>query len=247
MLIYNGQIIAGGGTIVLPMTRAEYEANKAVLDTADVWVDLTDEADQVASADEIAYWVGQTQKGMGYIGDIATKAIAKVEPTDTALYLHAVGTYFINKDGNTCVTDVQIPVGGTITLGTNCHVCSDGVANNINSNLLYQIPDIDYTPVGTMTNSQMFDNLFALIDTSKLTPKTKLVVNANQIYTITYANPTLIQFVIHICNSTNNSIGMIALQSSGSRIVYSSINNNNTCTYSDVSSWTGSGNYKIYY
>lgn len=135
MLIYNGQIIAGGGTIVLPMTRAEYEANKAILDSADVWVDLTDEPDQVAEADQIAFWVGQTQKGMGYIGDIATKAVAKAEPTDTALYLHEVGEYFINKDGDACKVDLQIPVDGTITLGTNCHVLTKGVANDIGGNL----------------------------------------------------------------------------------------------------------------
>lgn len=135
MLIYNGQVIAGGGTIVMPMTRAEYEANKAVLDTADVWIDLTDEPDQVAEADQIAYSVGGVQKGMGYIGDIATKAVAKVEPSDTALYLHEVGEYFINKDGNACKVDTQIPVGGAITLGANCHVV-DGVANDINSKLV---------------------------------------------------------------------------------------------------------------
>ena len=110
MLIYNGQIIAGGGTIVLPMTRAEYEANKAILDSADVWVDLTDEPDQIATADQIAYSVDGVQKGMNYIGDIATKAVAKVEPTDRAL-------------------------NGTITLGTNCHVLPKGVANDINSKL----------------------------------------------------------------------------------------------------------------
>ena len=122
MLIYNGQVIAGGGTIVLPMTRAEYEANKAVLDTADVWVDLTDEPDQVATAEQIAYSVDGTQKSMGYIGDIATKAVAKVEPTDTALYLHEVGEYFINKDGNACKVDIQIPVNGTITFENSLRV-----------------------------------------------------------------------------------------------------------------------------
>lgn len=135
MVVYHGQIIAGGGTIVMPMTRAEYEANKTVLDSADVWVDLIDEPDQVAEADQIAYSVNNVQKGMGYIGDIATKAVAKVEPSDTALYLHEVGEYFINKDGDACKVDSQIPVNGTITLGTNCHVVSDGVANDINSNL----------------------------------------------------------------------------------------------------------------
>ena len=135
MLIYNGQITAGGGTIVLSMTRAEYEANKAILDSADVWVDLTDEPDQVATADQIAYSVDSVQKSMGYIGDIATKAVAKVEPTDTALYLHEAGEYFINKDGDACKVDLQIPVNGTIALGTNCHVLPKGVANDINSNL----------------------------------------------------------------------------------------------------------------
>lgn len=122
MVVYHGQIIAGGGTIVLPMTRAEYEANKTVLDSADVWVDLTDEPDQVAEADQIAYSVGNVQKSMGYIGDIATKAIAKVEPSDTALYAHAVGEYFINKDGELCRTTSTISINQTITVGTNCAV-----------------------------------------------------------------------------------------------------------------------------
>lgn len=131
MLIHRGNIIAGGGTIVMPMTRAEYEANKTVLDSADVWVDLTDEPDSVADGECIQY---NPDMNFEDIGNIATKAIAKVEPSDTALYLHPVGSYFINKDGNSCKTDVQISVGGTITLGTNCHVV-DGVANDINSNL----------------------------------------------------------------------------------------------------------------
>lgn len=162
MLIYKGNIIAGGGTIVMPMTRAEYEANKTVLDSADVWVDLTDEPDQVAEADQIAYSVDNVQKGMGYIGDIATKAVAKVEPTDTALYLHEVGEYFINKDGDACKVDIQIPVNGTITLGTNCHVLPKGVANDINSNLAWrQIGDsyvwadsYGHTPISIPTGAK---------------------------------------------------------------------------------------------
>lgn len=167
MLIYNGQIIAGGGTIVLPMTRAEYEANKAVLDTADVWIDLTDEPDQVATADEIAYRVSNVQKGMGYIGDIATKAIAKVEPTDTALYLHEVGTPFINKDGNYCITDVQIAVGGTITLGTNCHVVDGGINSNIPKFV------VSYTPSSVqMAPTNSID--VTIVDPPEVTGKTVL-------------------------------------------------------------------------
>lgn len=154
MLIYNGQIIAGGGTIVLPMTRAEYEANKAILDSADVWVDLTDEPDAIATADQVAFWVGQTQKSVGYIGDIATKALAKVEPTDTALYLHEVGTYFINKDGNMCMTDLQIAIGGTIVLDANCHVLSNGLSNGL-PKLSNKVETSTVTPVLELNTTQV--------------------------------------------------------------------------------------------
>lgn len=176
MLIYNGQIIAGGGTIVLPMTRAEYEANKAILDSADVWVDLTDEPDQIAEADQVAFWVGQTQKSVGYIGDIATKALAKVEPTDTALYLHEVGTGFINKDGNYCITDIQISVGESIVLGTNCHVVDGGISSNLSH---------EYVEVSINNGDKwgvLLNRLYSAIDATKITPFSKIVVAGRSIY-----------------------------------------------------------------
>ena len=145
MLIYKGQIIAGGGTIVMPMTRADYEANKTVLDSADVWVDLTDEPDSIADGECIQY---NSDMNFEDIGNIATKAIAKVEPSDTALYLHKVGTGFINKDGNYCITDVEIAVGGSIALGTNCHVVDGGMSNDLTNKVKFK----DYS-FNTVTNT----------------------------------------------------------------------------------------------
>lgn len=59
--------------------------------------------------------------------------IAPKQTSDTASKLIEVGEYFINKNGDLCQCDVQIASGGTITIGTNCHVVSDGVANGLSN------------------------------------------------------------------------------------------------------------------
>lgn len=133
MLTMQGGDSLVGGLPIIHITYQQYIANPSAYHDPDVIVHITGfPTAGNMPADYVGY---DSNLNMEDIGNIATKAIAKVEPSDTALYLHPVGSYFINKDGNACKTDVQISVGGTITLGTNCHVV-DGVANDINSNLL---------------------------------------------------------------------------------------------------------------
>lgn len=133
MLTMQGGDSLVGGLPIIHITYQQYIANPSAYHDPDVIVHITGfPTAGNMPADYVGY---DSTLNMEDIGNIATKAIAKVEPSDTALYLHNVGTYFINKNGNMCKTDLQISVGGTITLGTNCHVCSDGVANDINSNL----------------------------------------------------------------------------------------------------------------
>lgn len=225
MLIYNGQIIAGGGTIVLPMTRAEYEANKTILDSADVWVDLTDEPDQVAEADQIAYSVDGVQKGMGYIGDIATKAIAKVEPSDTALYAHAVGEYFINKDGELCRTTSAIQVGQTITVGTNCVITSvGGEIKQINSNLTAKtvVPQnfINGQTVANVTVKEASLNGHGyLVFFPQFTEATTIILDARYVYISENGSTIYSSWFVH--NSTNN---LTNITKSGNTITFTFAN-----------------------
>lgn len=198
MLIYKGQIIAGGGTIVMPMTRAEYEANKAVLDSADVWVDLTDEPDSVADGECVQY---DSDLNFEDIGNIATKAIAKVEPSDTARYLHKVGEGFINKDGNYCITDVQISVGGTITLGTNCHVVDGGISSNLSSR--YNMAKLLYNNASITLDGQISDSNdgWAYIDLPFSVAPTQAIVSNMMIPGIkTYSTAEILTL------TTNNGI-----------------------------------------
>lgn len=72
--------------------------------------------------------------GSGELTDSGKKAsdfaladtIALVEPGDTAISRHEVGTYFLNKNGAFCRTTATIAVGETITVGTNCVETSVG-------------------------------------------------------------------------------------------------------------------------
>lgn len=116
LILQNGDVIAGGGVPILHMTYADYLANQSALDASDVFVDTIDEPTELAYADEIGY--GDTT--LDYVGDIATQALGDVELTDTATKLHTVGSYFVNKAGKYCRTTVQINVGSTIVVGTNC-------------------------------------------------------------------------------------------------------------------------------
>jgi len=58
--------------------------------------------------------------------------IAPRQISDTASKLIAVGEYFTDKLGRLCVCDVQIASGGSIVVGSNCHVVSEGIGNELN-------------------------------------------------------------------------------------------------------------------
>lgn len=133
LLMQNDDPVAGGGLPVIHITQAQYDANPSAYNDPNVLVHITNATGGNLQGSDVSY--DSTLK-FNNIGDIATKAIAKVEPSDTALYAHAVGTYFINKDGEYCVTDSAIAVNGTITKGTNCHVVTVAdELSSINSNL----------------------------------------------------------------------------------------------------------------
>lgn len=68
--------------------------------------------------------------------DDANHNIAPKQDTNTASELIPVGKYFINADGDLCQCDIQIASGGAITVGTNCHVVPDGLANEIDSHTI---------------------------------------------------------------------------------------------------------------
>lgn len=93
-------------------------------------------------ADDIPYNLTQSvgdviDSNITAINDRALKTnIAKVEPSNTALYRHEAGTYFINKDGNMCRATSLIQVGNTITVNSNCVVVDvGGEISQINNDL----------------------------------------------------------------------------------------------------------------
>lgn len=93
-------------------------------------------------ADDIPYNLTQSvgdaiDSNITAINDRALKTnVAKVEPSNTALYRHEVGTYFINKDGNMCRATSLIQVGNTITVNSNCVVVDvGGEISQINNDL----------------------------------------------------------------------------------------------------------------
>lgn len=54
--IYHGNIIGGGGTSIIQVTKAQYNANKDVYDASEAIIEITDGTeDDIISADEIAY------------------------------------------------------------------------------------------------------------------------------------------------------------------------------------------------
>ena len=86
-------------------------------------------------ADDIPY--NSSQSVGNAINNRALKTnIAKVEPSDTAIYRHEVGTFFINKDGDMCRTTSLITVGSTIVVNSNCVVRDVGTElNQLNADL----------------------------------------------------------------------------------------------------------------
>jgi hypothetical protein len=73
--------------------------------------------------------------------------IASRQISDTASKLITVGEYFTDKLGKLCVCDVQIASGGSIVVGSNCHVVSEGLGNELGSNRLVSGGEItSYTP-----------------------------------------------------------------------------------------------------
>lgn len=176
-----------------------------------------------SSADDVSY--DNTDSGLtaDNVQDAIDEVNAKVEGLD------ASDIAFDNTDTGMTADDVQEAIG------------------ELNSKTSYSTADVDYTPTGTLKVTQVLDNLFALIDTSKLTPNSKLFTGI-QVFSITYLTSSRVQFAQLGCSSSNNDLLMIDMKASGSREVNSSYKSNNTITYTDMSndtsSWT---NLKIYY
>jgi uncharacterized protein with beta-barrel porin domain len=83
--------------------------------------------------------------------------IAPRQISDTASKLIAVGEYFTDKLGRLCVCDVQIASGGSIVVGSNCHVVSEGLGNELNS----KSPKVNnfYRNITASTTAQHVDDL----------------------------------------------------------------------------------------
>lgn len=225
LLMQNDDPIAGGGLPVIHITQAQYDANPSAYNDPNVLVHIKDAVGGNLQGKDVSY--DSTLK-FNNIGDIATKSLAKVEPSDTALYAHAVGTYFINKDGEYCVTDSAIAVNGTITKGTNCHVVTVGdELSSINSKLTGIVMLNGITPgqSGSYTfNNSMISKAFVIfigranavefgaiyIHVSEwgntITP---IVENSSSNYNISLTDGTLT-----ITNNTTNSIQAIVMYKS---------------------------------
>ena len=220
MLVMQAGDSLMGGLPVIHITYQQYLANPSAYQDPSVLVHISGFPTGHMPADYVGY---DSSLDMEDIGNIATKAIAKVEPSDTALYLHEVGTGFINKDGNYCITDVQIAVGGSIVLGTNCHVVDGGISNNLSS--ILNPENIEVTITNGDTYGSVLTKLKALIDYSKLTNHSVLCfANTNKI--------------AHLNSYSLSDVGfsLSGTDSSGTAIRYFYISTSNVFCYSAIGS-----------
>ena len=144
VIMQNGDQIAGGGLPVIHITQAQYDANPSAYADPNVLVHITDAPRSHLQASDVEY---DSNMGVDNIGNIATNSLGKVEykSDNVALYAHAVGEYFINKDGEYCVCTSAISVGQTLTKNTNYTVTDiASEIKEINSNVSPIIQS--YTP-----------------------------------------------------------------------------------------------------
>lgn len=149
------------------------------------------------------------------------------EASATATYAHAVGSYFIYND-TLYVTTVAIAVGDTIVPNTNCETTDIGtVLTRLSSDLtndettLTQLYNelhkgsIEVTADGVKTNSQLLDELYALVDTSKVSKDTALYYGEHTIYHIMADSPLM--FSNGYIDATNGeTITVLTVSSTGS-------------------------------
>lgn len=84
--------------------------------------------------------------------------IAPKQETITASKLITAGEYFVNADGDLCQCDVQIASGGTIVVGSNCHVISAGGINDLSSRLPVNfLKKVNLLTSKTIVANQYFD------------------------------------------------------------------------------------------
>ena len=237
MLTMQGGDSLVGGLPIIHITYQQYIANPSAYQDPDVIVHISGfPTAGNLPADYVGY---DSNLNMEDIGNIATKAIAKVEPSDTALYLHNVGTGFINKDGNYCITDVQISIGGTITLGTNCHVVDGGMNSRLGYKKVYE----------TTSSSETYRTVFNRIYNSVTfdPAKTYILVHDNGSgkslrYPCTdVTSSTFALFTITDVDSSMLRVRSIGLYSSNSMFVMIV-----GTTYTDNSTSTATGTFTLY-
>ena len=153
----------GIGDLVTVVSRISHQT---------VYDELSDLEDVNISAptngDVLTYDGSKWVNGQG--GGNVAEMIAPVETSTTASQAYAIGEQFI-LNGVLYTATAAITAGGTITIGGNC-TASDTVTEQINT--LKKLESISVTADGVKTYSTLLNELYALIDTSKITVKSIL-------------------------------------------------------------------------
>lgn len=165
----------GIGDLVTVVSRISHQT------TYDELSDLEDvNISAPTNGDVLTYDGSKWTNGQGG-GGSTEQMIAPVETSTTASQAYAIGEQFI-LNGVLYTATAAITAGGTITIGGNC-TTSDTVTEQIQN--IKQGESVSVTADGVKTYATLFNELYALIDSTKLTVKSMFTIG-EYIYTRSY-------------------------------------------------------------
>lgn len=223
----------GIGDLVTVVSRISHQT------TYDELSDLEDvNISAPTNGDVLTYDGSKWVNGQGGGGSSCEELIAPVETGATASQAYAIGEQFI-LNGTLYTATAAITAGGTITINGNC-TASDSVTEQINN--IKQGESVSVTADGIKTYQQVLNNLFALLDTTKITYNS-YIKYGNYIYRLTLIMTGLYQFTVASIASSNTFIQKISVSaSSGCERISGS-------TFTDLTSQvpTNGATFTIYY
>lgn len=158
--------------------------------------------------------------------DLQDNIESKREASATSTHAYNIGDTFYYNDVLYKAT-AQIAIGGTIVPSTNCTAVT--VMSEL-ARVEAEIPSdagyVEVTGDGTATNAAKQNELFALIDQTKITDKSKLEViagsNVTFVYNMNYRSSTGIYFSRCDCGASSGSIVSYVLEASASALYMTS-------------------------
>lgn len=175
--------------------------------------------------------------------DLEDMITAYNEPTATSTHVYSAGDYFIYNDVLYKAT-TSISIGETIVPNTNCMATNVTTEVKDVKSALVNHDSVTITANASETRSQLLARLYALIDTSKITPNSKLLVDDKYVYPI--AELTTCDFAYLDCGGLNSYTAISHyILSTGN--AYSWIIQNNGNSYNDDRSSTSTGKIQLFY